>query len=211
MFLQVLLLLQAPISPTAVRDTISQIVLERGYQRSLTSTLFSRLWTWLWDFVGRLFREAAGSRGTYIITLTLLALVVAATIARAIIVSRARRLAASRLTPPETAAEKLAQARALAAQGAYVEAAHRLYAAVVTRLAEERRVRLHPSKTVGDYWRELRAAGDAHTAAYQSFARTYEIVAYGDGQCDAARFARLDQLAQQVLRTTDAPPDAKAA
>lgn len=192
-------LLQAPIAPAAVRDTIAKIVLERGYQRSLSSTLLSRLWSWFWDFVVRLFRQATESRGTYLITLTLLGLVVAAAVVRAVIVARARRLAAGGREVPETAAEKLAQARALASQGAWVEAAHRLFAAVVARLAEEQRVRLHSSKTVGDYARDLRARGDVRLERYQAFAHLYEVVAYGDGQCDAGRFARLEQLAMAVL------------
>jgi Domain of unknown function (DUF4129) len=203
--------LQAPIGSTAIRDTISRIVLERGYQRSLTSTLFSRLWNWFWDFVTGLFREAVASRGTYLITIALLSLLAVASIVRAIIVARARRTAANRRQLPETADEKLAAARALAAQGAYVEAAHRLYAAVVTRLAEERRVRWHTSKTVGDYWRELRAASDERTGAYQSFARTYEIVAYGDGLCDATRYARLEQLAEPMVRPGAVPATSRAA
>lgn len=200
-----LALLQAPVAPAAVRDTIARIVQERGYQRSLTSTLFSRLWSWFWDLVGRLFREATASRGTYIIALSLLALLVAAAVARAVITARARRLAAGRDSPPATAGEILAQARALAVQGAFAEAAHRLHAAVVTQLADGRHVRLHPSKTVGDYWRELRAGGDPLAAAYLAYSRTYEIVVYGDGRCDAARYARLEQLAEPMLPLVAAP------
>jgi hypothetical protein len=116
-----------------------------------------------------------------------------------VIVARARRQAAARQVTEATADELLTQARGLAAQGAYVEAAHLLYAAVVARLVESKRVRRHPSKTVGDYFRELRAAGDHAAAPYRAFAQVYEIVAYGDGVCDAIRFARLEQLAAPML------------
>jgi Domain of unknown function (DUF4129) len=198
-------LLQSPVPASAVRDTIARIVLERGYQRSVTSTLLSRFWDWVTDVIGRLFAQAAGSRGTYMISLTLLTIVILVSVVRAMIVARARRLAANRRDIVATADEELAQARALAAQGAFAEAAHRLYAATVTRLVEARRVRRHPSKTVGDYGRELRAASDALTAPYRAFAGTYEIVAYGDGTCDAVRYARLEQLAAPLLQTTEAP------
>jgi hypothetical protein len=203
-------LLQAPIPATAIRDTIARIVLERGYRRSVTSTLLSRFWEWFSEILRRLFSQAAGSRGTYLISLTVIVAVVVIMIARSIIVARARRLAAGRREVAATADEQLAQARALSAQGAYVEAAHLLYAAVVTRLVEGRRVRRHPSKTVGDYFRDLRSAGDTLAAPYHTFATVYDIVAYGDGLCDAARYARLEQLAAPLLQVAP-PPTARAA
>jgi hypothetical protein len=193
-------MLQAPIPAAAIRDTISRIVLERGYRRNVTSTLLSRFWDWFSDLLSRLFTQAAGSRGTYLISLAVLAVLLGTIVARAVIVSRARRLAANRREPVATADEQLAQARALAAQGAHVQAAHLLHIAVVTRLVEAKRVRRHDSKTVGDYGRELRAAGDALSAPYFAFARVYEVVAYGDGMCDAPRYARLEQLAAPMLQ-----------
>ena len=202
---RVLLLLQTPIPAAAVRDTIARIVLERGYRRSVTSTLLSRFWDWLSELLRQLFDQAAGSKGTYMISLTVIALLIVSSIARSVIVARARRLAANRREAPATAEEQLAEARALAAQGAFVEAAHRLYAAVVTRLVEQRRVRRHPSKTVGDHWRELRAAGDLLAPSYREFANTYDIVAYGEGSCDAVRYARLEQLAAPILQSASSP------
>ena len=208
--LAVLLQVRPPVAPEAVRDTIARIVLERGYARDVTSTLLARAWEWLSRTVRDLFLQAAGSRGTYQITLTLLALVIIAIIARSVIVARARRQAAARRATEASADDLMAQSRGLASQGAYVEAAHLLYAAVVARLMESRRVRRHPSKTVGDYFRELRAAGDPAAAPYRAFAQTYEIVAYGDGLCDATRFARLEQLAAPMLQLRAAASDVAA-
>ncbi len=196
------MLLQAlptPIPVGTIRDTLTLIVRERGYRQNVPATLLSRAWEWLSRVLNDLFSNAVASRGTYLIVLGVLGLLVAIAVTRAIIVAKARRLAAQRRAAETTAAEQLATARGLAAQGAYVAAAHALYAAVVTRLAETRRVRRHPSKTVGDHGRELRAAGDGLTAPYHAFARTYEVVAYGDGLCDAARYQRLDALAAPLL------------
>ena len=205
------LLVQGQIPAPAIRDTISRIVLERGYQRSITSTLLSRFWDWFSRLFSDLFRQAAGSRGTYLISLSVIALVIVAAIARSVIVARARRQAASQRETTLSADAQLAQARSLAAQGAFVEAAHLLYAAVVTRLVEAKRVRRHPSKTVGDYGRELRSAGDSLASAYLTFARIYDIVAYGDGLCDATRFSRLEQLAAPVLLAAAPVPTERAA
>ena len=195
----------------AIRDTISRIVLERGYRRTVTSTLFSRIWDWVTRVIRDLFEQAAGSRVTYLITLTVLACLLAAFIARSVIVARARRRSRLQATSAVTADAQLAQARGLAAQGAYVEAAHLLHAAIITRLAELRRVRPHPSKTVGDYWRELRAASDGSASPYLSFSRTYEIVVYGDGLCDATRYARLEQLAAPMLQAPGSAATVRAA
>ncbi len=205
------MLLQAPIPAAAVRDTISSIVLERGYRQNLTTTLFSRFWDWFTRLLNDLFTEASGSRGTYLISLSLIAVAIAASIIRTIMVARARREAASRREVPITADEQLAQARGLSAQGAFVEAAHLLHAAVVTRLVEQKRVRRHPSKTVGDYGRDLRATGDGLWLPYQSFARVYDVVAYGDGLCDSTRYTHLETLAAPMLRSSAVALPAQAA
>ena len=206
-----MVLLQSPVPAAAIRDTISRIVLERGYRRSVTSTLLSRGWEWVTRTLGDLFNQAAGSRGTFLVSLTVLAVLIVATIARAVIVAQARRQAARRLVVEVSADAQLAQARGLAAQGAHVEAAHLLYAAVITQLVEQKRVRRHPSKTVGDYWRELRAASDGSASPYLSFSRTYEIVVYGDGLCDATRYARLEQLAAPMLQAPGSAATVRAA
>ena len=205
------MLLQAPIPASAIRDTIARIVLERGYRRSVTSTLLSRFWEWFSDILSRLFTTAAGSRGTYLISLSLIALAIVASVARAILIARARRRAANVRDRHATADEQLAEARGLAAQGAYVDAAHRLYAAVVTRLVETKRVRRHPSKTVGDYWRDLRSSGDTLAPSYRAFASVYDVVAYGDGLCDATRWLRLEQLAAPMLQSAVTSPGKRAA
>ncbi len=204
-------LLQAPIPAAVVRDTISRIVLERGYRENFTSTLLSRFWDWFTRLLGDLFTQASGSRGTYLISLSLIATAIVVSVARAVIVARARRQAANRREVQVTSSEQLQQARGLAAQGAYVEAAHLLHAAVVTRLVELKRVRRHPSKTVGDYGRDLRAAADPFTAPYVAFAQVYDVVAYGDGLCDAARFGRLEHLASPLLVAAPQPITEQAA
>ena len=205
-----LMQVQAPVTPAAIGDTIARIVLERGYYRNVTSTLLSRGLEWLSRTLRDLFLQAAGSRGTYLVSLSLIALVIIAAIARSVIVARARRQAAARRVSEASADDLLAQARGLAAQAAFVQAAHLLYAAVVTRLVESKQVRRHPSKTVGDYFRDLRAAGLPSASAYRAFARTYEIVAYGDGVCDAVRYAHLEQLAAPLLEMRAALTDTAA-
>ena len=108
------MLLQSPIPVAAVRDTITRIVLERGYREDVTTTLLTRFWDWLGRLLSDLFTRAVGSRGTYIIALALLAVFVGIGIARAAIVARARRQVADQRELPATADEQLAQARSVA-------------------------------------------------------------------------------------------------
>ena len=92
-------------------------------------------------------------------------------------------------------------AQELAAAGDFTGAAHALYIALIGTLAKRDLLRLHPSKTIGDYLRELRTRPSAPTQAVHDFARTYELVAYGLRPCDADRYARLHALAARVMES----------
>jgi len=90
-------------------------------------------------------------------------------------------------------------AQELAASGDFTGAAHALYVALLASLAKRDLLRLHPSKTIGDYLRELRRRPAAPTQTMLEFARTYELVAYGLRTCDADRYDRLRALAARVI------------
>jgi hypothetical protein len=91
----------------------------------------------------------------------------------------------------------------LAAAGDYTSAAHALYAALLESAARAEHIRLHPSKTVGDYVRELRVRSSSLFARFREFARSYEVVIYGVGSCDEARYQRLLALAVPIVRPHD--------
>lgn len=90
-------------------------------------------------------------------------------------------------------------AQELAAQGDFTGAAHALYVALLGNLSRRDLLRIHPSKTIGDYLRELRRRPAAPEQTVREFARTYEVVAYGLRACDADRYARLHALAARVI------------
>ena len=65
--------------------------------------------------------------------------------------------------------------------------------------------RAHPSKTIGDYVRELRRASAKGSVGsllntFTDFARVYEVVVYRDGSCDANRYATLRELVVPLMR-----------
>jgi hypothetical protein len=95
-------------------------------------------------------------------------------------------------------------AQEAAARGDFTAAAHALYQALLEAVARRGEVRLHESKTLGDYVRELRARSSALFGRFRDFARAYEVVIYGIGVCDRERFERLRALALPVIR-----PDAR--
>jgi hypothetical protein len=97
------------------------------------------------------------------------------------------------------AADRWAEAQRLAAAGQYTEAAHALYAALLESIARGEELHLHPSKTVGDYARELRRRSSALLPRYRDFARSYEVVVYGLGICDQDRYERLYSLASGMV------------
>jgi len=91
-------------------------------------------------------------------------------------------------------------AQDLASSGDYTSAAHALYAAMLESAARQQQIRLHPSKTVGDYVRELRSQSSSLFQRFREFGRSYEVVIYGIGWCDADRYRQLYALAVPVVR-----------
>jgi hypothetical protein len=88
-----------------------------------------------------------------------------------------------------------------AASGDFTSAAHSLYLALLTAIARRGLVRIHPSKTVGDYVRELRARSASVFTRFRDFARAYETVVYGTGVCDRERYETLQRLALPIVQT----------
>src|SRR6266576_3039016 len=93
-------------------------------------------------------------------------------------------------------------AELLAANGQFTEAAHALYRAALAMLAVKGLVRLHESKTSGDYARELRRRGAPVQAPFRRFGARYDRIIYGDGECDAIQYAALldDARALAIVR-----------
>lgn len=94
----------------------------------------------------------------------------------------------------------LADADRLASQGAWLDAAHSLYRAALEVLAREHGVHLHPSRTSGDYVRDLRRRGSPAAAAFRQFARRYDRMVFGSASCDADGWALLRADFEQVGR-----------
>jgi len=192
-------LVQGP-SARAARDTIAAVFREPAYDRTLGQALFWRALIWVIQRLADLFRAVRGSpigRPIVIAVLLIAILLVLGRIGFAIAfadrVGHASSEGRFRRLDPWTEAQRLAAA------GSYTDAAHALYAALLQGVAEREELRLHPSKTVGDYGRELRRRSSTLVPTFRDFARLYEVVVYGVGSCDRERYERLYVLASGIV------------
>ena len=200
------LLRQDGATEAAVRDTIAAVFRDPAYDRNLRESLWQRFATWLARWIGELRELLQSSPRLGWALIGLAALLVLAMVARAIWVARLRAAQRAELelggaggVHTRALGDPLQLARRQAAAGNYTEAAHLLYRALLEAVARRERIRLHPSKTVGDYSRELRQRSSSLFARYRDFARTYETVVYGIGTCDRERWERLDALARDIV------------
>ena len=122
-------------------------------------------------------------------------------VARIVIVVIAARGHDQAGTRPASARARDARAEAerLAAAGRFTEAAHALLRAILATLADRGEVRLHDSKTTGDYARELDRNASPLRAVFRAFRRRYDRVIYGAGECSADDFAALRREAEPAL------------
>lgn len=201
--------LRLPVDETAIRDTMRAVFRQAAYAKRQPSWLARKLS----DFLEWLARQLDFLRGTrhsspvaYWTVLSIVIAIALAVIARLAWVSYQRRTRGidARPAPAGPRAgfgrDPWAAAQQLAADGDFTAAAHALYAALLGAIARRGLVRLHPSKTAGDYVRELRARSASAFAGFRDFARAYEFVVYGSGECDRERYERLQALALPIVQ-----------
>jgi hypothetical protein len=179
----------------AIHDTVAAIVKQSAYHRQVARSLFDRITQWIGDMVLRLFQTLGGVPHGRVVATIAAAVVVVLVVARALYAARLRT------TPEEsavfggrrvaTAGDPWRSAEDLAAAGQFTEAAHALYRATLGMLATRGEIRLHASKTSGDYALELRRRGAGAHAPFRRFGWRYDRIIYGTGSCDAAEYAAL--------------------
>lgn len=188
----------------AIQDSVAAIVRQRPYQRSVQATLLQRLLDWTAALIRRIFSAVSEIPNAKWIILGLAILVVVAIAARLILGNEAEeRRRRVRGATVQGSGDPWAEAERLAAAGNHTEAAHLLYRGVTERLAAREWIRLHPSKTSGDYARELQLGGVATHGEFRQFGRRYDRVMFSVGVCDAATYAMLRDLATRVIRVEE--------
>ena len=205
----VLSILQPPAwPPAAVHDTIAAIARGLEYRRSIRQSLLDRAFLWIAQALERLINYIRHLPSSRTIGLVILGLIVAAIIARLVISSLARDETGRRVRRSRGAGtdeDPFGAAERLAGDGRFEDAAHALYRGVLLSLARSDRLRLDPSKTSGDYARELRARASASYQPFRAFSRRFDVAVFGHGMCDAALIDDLRRLAMPFA------PQARAA
>ena len=168
------------------------------FHRSLRRSLADRILVWLAEWLGRLSKVLHGLPSMRTIVLMFVGAVVLFVLVRFLIAASARgeegaRRASRRGGPSGT--DPWQAADEMLALGRHEEAAHALYRGVILSLANTERLRLDPSKTSGDYARELRRRSSSALSPFVAFARRFEVLVYGHVAPDAAAVAQLRELA----------------
>jgi hypothetical protein len=182
----------------AVHDTVQAVVRGSAFRRSLQSSLAERLMQWMGGWFRRVFGFLDGVTSLRTIVVWLVGLLVLAVVVRLVLAARARdddASATSRSARVRRGEDPWRAAERLLAEGRFEDAAHALYRGVLVSVAQAERVRLDPSKTSGDYARELRARGAPSLPAFRAFVRRFDAVVYGHAGTDAASLQELSRLA----------------
>ena len=183
---------------SAVHDTVAAIARGIEFRRSLSQSVFDRVFIWLGQAIGRVIDFVRHLPSSRTIGLIVLGIIVALIVARLVISALARDETAQRIgrgRGAQSGEDPFATAERLAAAGQFEDAAHALYHGVLLALARSERVRLDPSKTSGDYARELRARGSASLPSFRAFSRRFDVAVFGHGGCDAELIDDLRRLA----------------
>jgi hypothetical protein len=115
--------------------------------------------------------------------------------------AREQQAASLSLSENRTAEEWWREAESLAAAGQYREAVRRLYLAVLFVLDRRRLLRYEPTRTNGEYVRQVRLAEEAPLELHASFERLtvlFERKWYGDRSCEAGEYDGCKVLAEEV-------------
>jgi hypothetical protein len=185
--------------PGAVHDTVQAVVRGADFRKSLQDSLAERFFRWLGDGYDRLLELLRGAPSARSIALGVAGVVVLLIIARILLAARARDagiVSARRASRGAAGDDPWETADRLAAAGQLEEAAHAIYRGVLAGLAVAERLRLDPSKTSGDYARELHRRGSSAHAPFRAFGRRFDLVVYGRTPCDRAALDELIRLAE---------------
>ncbi|MFL5607903.1 MAG: DUF4129 domain-containing protein [Gemmatimonadaceae bacterium] len=184
----------------AVHDTVEAVVRSAAFRRSLRESLFDRLLMWIGAWLAGLMQHVRGTGLARMAAIGVAAVLVLLVVARLILSARARgeHVRVSQRGRTTMSEDPWLAFERLAAAGQYEEAAHALYHGVLASLAHVERLRLDPSKTSGDYARELRARRSAAYMPFRDFSRRFDAAVFGRDVCDAVLIDDLRRLASPL-------------
>jgi hypothetical protein len=195
----------------SVARVVGQVFQSDEYTRIVQKSLWDRFWEWIWDLVGRFISSllkalssVPGAELAVSILMYGIAAIVVLTILYYTITYLRTRHRGERVDDNQVIRNLRTAADQAAARGDYLEATDLLYGALLHAFVVRGWVRFHPSKTAGDYARELRQRRGETQVSFRNFVRAYEVIIYRHGTCDQAQYDALRALAEPVFRPTQA-------
>ncbi len=185
-----------------MHDTVAAIARQSPYERSLGASALRRFFNWLNEMLNSFVNFFKGSSTGRIVTTVIVAIIVVAFIVHLIVSTLAAKndvVSAGALPSGSRTVDAWREAQRLAAAGHFTDASHALLAALLWTFAQRGEVRLHQSKTAGDYARELARRGSPARGAFQQFRRRYDEVIFGVGVCSADEYTALLRDAEPML------------
>lgn len=189
-------------SVPAVHDTVAAIARQAAYERTIGESAWQRILRAIWRLIQALFDFFRGSQAGRHVTVAIVVLIVVAIAVHFVLSALAARsdVVATDAGPSRgRTTDAWREAERLAAAGQFTEASHLLLLALLTAFAQRGEVRLHASKTAGDYARELARRGSPARGPFQQFRRRYDAVIFGTGTVDADEYAALLREAAPIL------------
>ena len=184
----------------AVHDTVEAVLRSVAFRRSLRESLGDRLLMWLYEWIHSLMQHIRGTGLARTAAISVAAVLVGLVLARLVLSARARdaNVRVAQRGRVLTGEDPWLAAERLAADGRYEEAAHALYHGVLASVAHAERLRLDPSKTSGDYARELRTRRSVFYMPFRDFSRRFDAAVFGRDVCDAILIDDLRRLASPL-------------
>ena len=191
-------------SSNQIHDTVAAIVRQPAFASSGRESLLGRFLRYVLAKIRELVNQYHGTPGARYVVIAGVVVLLVIIVARIVIVrdvdaQMKRRRAFARGASAD--ADLWRAAHGFAAAGDYTAASHALYAGLLERVARTGGVTRHPSKTGGDYWRELRRRGSPIAEDFRAFSRRFDRVMFGTGVATADDFNDLSELAERVSGT----------
>lgn len=179
-----------------MHDSVRAALQDPAFRRSIRNSFADRMLLWLVDWFERLERLLRDLPSTRAIGFAVVVLIVLFVVVRFVLASRADDRYGDEVSQRRRGTlrdDPWASAEAFRVAGRFEDAAHALYRGVLETLARDERIRLDPSRTSGDYARELRRRGSPSLVPFRGFTRRFDAVVYGR---EGASAAAIDDLAR---------------
>jgi len=181
-----------------IHDTVAAIARQPAYAVPVRRTLLASILRFIGDTLRDLSQLFGGAQNARVIVIVAVALLAVAIVGRLVVGRRSvlrRQTAGSLQIVGSASRDYWTIANEMEARSDYTGASHALYLAVLDALMRAGGVTFHPSKTVGDYIRDLQHRRSASLEAFRAFGSRFERDVFGAEAPNAISYRRLVALA----------------